>query len=73
MYRTVKKKLDKLPYGSLVTRLFRHLGIEIPLELKNEELPSLTVSEGIIYKMHLKPTMEGWKNAKDELVSVGKR
>lgn len=71
MYRTLRKRFGKLPYGALITRVFKFKGITILSEFMKERLPSLVVGESTTLKMHLKPTKEGWKTSKDELVKIG--
>lgn len=39
--------------------------------MKKEELPKLSIGEEMMLKMHQKPTMEEWKNTKNDVVLVG--
>ncbi|KAI3439209.1 FAD-binding PCMH-type domain-containing protein [Psidium guajava] len=71
MLRTVKRKVGKLPYGSLITKILQHKGIEVPYELKVEKLATLEIGRETLSRMNLKPTVHGWVDSKNEVMRIG--
>lgn len=70
MYRTILKSKGQLPSGSLVTKIFEHLKINIPTKINAKSLLVIIVGERMITKMRFGYTEEGWTNNKGQLVKV---
>lgn len=60
MYRIVRKSRGKLSYGSLITKIFNHLHIEIPNDLYKTSIPKVSVGEEMLLKMHFRSSKKGW-------------
>jgi len=45
--------------------------IQIPKKLRGDSLSRLTIGEETMFKMHLRPSLEGWRNRHHEIVRIG--
>jgi len=57
MYRMAKKKIRKLPYGALVTHIFKHLKIDY-FEVPPIVMPNVEIGKKTLDKKMLKMTPE---------------
>lgn len=67
MYRIVRKSQGKLSYGSLITKIFNHLHIEIPNDFYKKSIPKMSVGEEMLLKTHFRSSKKGWT----KVVKVG--
>lgn len=72
MYRFVRKNISKLPYGALITQIFKHKGVDF-FEHANNPLVNVEIGKETLKKMIMKMTPEGWVNTRNGVLPIGQR
>ncbi|XP_048131402.1 G-type lectin S-receptor-like serine/threonine-protein kinase At1g61370 [Rhodamnia argentea] len=70
MLRIVRRKIEGLPYGALIGRIFMKKGIDASRVFK-EHLTYIVIGRKTLEKMMLRPLLEGWIKSRDEIVKIG--